>query len=133
MKRKVYIIDMENVGRKRTIDKLRSVLRDQASCAIICYSPNTCNPSKILYDLDPSLYGRIIFHKCSTGKKDEMDIQLAAMLGVYCTRYPQRTFIVMSDDKGYVPAVEFLRNEGFKVSMNKAIAIRGKKVRTRLP
>lgn len=119
MSKKVYIIDLENIGSTATAAVINNTLSDKSNCVIVCYSSSTCEPQTILNMIDCKIGNRVLFQRCVTGKRDEMDIQLAALVGNLCARYPKRQFVIVSDDSGYCSAIEFLQQQGYHVFRNK--------------
>lgn len=109
MKKTIYLIDTENVGSawKALLERMNR--QDQL---LLFYTENS--PGISYADLQLLLNsGRTFeFIPCHTGKNG-LDFQLISYLGYLQSKIAKNRLVVVSDDTGYDPALQFWTDKGF--------------------
>lgn len=124
MKKTTYLIDTENVGSvwKALLDRM-----DGQDKLLLFYTENS--PGISYADLQSLLTSgkSFEFFSCHTGKNG-LDFQLISYLGYLLHSWPKSRLVVLSDDTGYDPALQFWTEKGFEVQrMTKAMLRAAKK------
>lgn len=111
--KEVRLIDSENVS-----SAWKNILTDDLEIeTIIFYTDNT---PRISYDDIAEILRHPIglkTEKVFAGDKgaSALDFQLVSMLGFMLHEHPERKFVIVSADKGYVPVADFWQSKGYNV------------------
>lgn len=113
MKRKVYLVDTENVGIK-WISILSNI--QEHDKILLFYTPNS---GKYALDEVEQLLkykNNVSCVKCFNGHANALDFQLTSMVGYFAHAEPENEFIIVSNDTGYDSMIKFLCGMDLKVS-----------------
>lgn len=114
-----FLIDFENVP--NNIFSQLDNLVNKPGYYYVFYSDHIQTPDWILKHTPPEM--QMQFIECYTGE-NAMDFQLIAMAGELAALNPNMIYIIVSNDKGYKPAIRMLQNKGrriFQYKTNKMI------------
>ena len=108
-----YLIDTENVATKWF--QIISSLKPNDTILLFYTDANGMQPipMSILGQID-HLNATIRAIYCKTGD-NALDFQLTTYLGYLIAKYPDEQFIIVSEDTGYDPAIQFWYNQNIKI------------------
>lgn len=106
----VFLIDFENIS-KTSFRKVCGLTPEYA-LNYVFYSSNTPDPNWILTHTPCNIQLKLV--ECYTGE-NAMDFQLIASAGESCALNPDAVHVVVSNDKGYEPAIRMFQNKGRRI------------------
>lgn len=115
-----YLIDYENLP-KDIVKNLCEKNKNQNYWYLVFYSDKTAPPQTILETVPEST--TIRFQYCYNGTDNALDFQLIATVAQMSAKHPNIKYIIISDDKGYTPAVRMLQEQGLKVFLQDYINV----------
>ena len=112
VQRTTYLIDSENVC-DAWIQLLPELKKKDR--IIVFYTDYTANLAAECVSMLADYKGyEILWEKCFTGN-NALDFQLISRLGYYLCKRPRDKFVIMSNDTGYDPAIQYWVGAGFQV------------------
>lgn len=108
----IYLIDYENI-QNDIINVLHKKKHTEPPYYILFYSEHTRQPGKILEEIPED--ANVTFQHCYCNSENALDFQLVATLGQLSTRYPKNKYVIVSNDNGYIPAIQMLQDQGIRV------------------
>lgn len=103
-KKTIFLIDLENTN--VAIFPILESMADPSAYYYVFTSKNTKTKDTLRNNIPTNR--PCSFIECTVGE-NAMDFQLIATAGMLTTMYPKGTYVIVSDDKGYIPAVRLLQ------------------------
>ena len=107
-----YLIDTENVAGRWTGIARKAAPGDMF---LLFYTDESKKPDPDALAAASLQGASFRFLKCCAGRENALDFQLTAYLGILRGEHPDATFVILSDDKRYDPAIAFLHDMGMDV------------------
>lgn len=105
----IYLVDLENIGQTALYDFVKQNPEEEF---VIFYSDKTTSPGIILEHVPENLI--ISFVLCESGSDNAMDFCICTTAGLIASKDFQK-IVIISDDKGYDPAVHMLQQKGMRI------------------
>ena len=109
---KIFLIDSENIGHYW---EYLTINLDSWDKIYVFYTDRSPGLSIANFDLLKKYINNIEFIYCNSCK-NALDFQLASYLGYLIHSNPSEEYIVVSNDSGFYPLVEFWGEKGYKIS-----------------
>lgn len=106
----IFLIDFENTS--NTIFDHLYKKADPSAYYYVFISEHTQTAEWILKHAPIDM--QFSFIQCETGE-NAMDFQLTATVGEFTALHPRAVYVIVSNDKGYLPAVHMLQRRGRRV------------------
>lgn len=112
-KRKVYLIDTENVGKEFTSELAKLGDLDR----VIIFESDKSLKIKVSFSEAERLvkWGKIKTVKIKNTGSNAMDFTIATILGRLIEKNKYKEYIIVSNDNGYNTIVEYWKDKGYKV------------------
>lgn len=109
----IYLIDYENI-QNDVIERLQTMYHHEIQpYYLVFYTEHTQKPGKLLEELPDDV--TVSFQHCYCNSDNALDFQLTTTLGQLTTRYPRNKYVIVSNDRGYTPAIQMLQDQGYRV------------------
>jgi hypothetical protein len=114
--KRIYFIDTENQGAMYLKDLSTLTSSDLVICMSTEFSPKFTY-SQVGQFMESK--AKFKFLDCISGTPNALDFQVSSLLGFYLREYKNEKseFIILSQDTGYYPLVQFWQNEGYNVNI----------------